>query len=1213
VFGSIFGTVTDSQGGAVAGAKVTVTSVTKNTAVETTTNDSGNYTVTHLIPDVYKVHIEMQGFKTTDISSVQVSADAAAHVDATLQVGAVTQSVEVTGEIPQLKTDRADVDIEFSQKYVEDLPVLNRNFTSFELLSPGTQKMPGFSHAATENPQGGGQIAVNGQHFSGTNFELDGTDNQDPILGIIVVNPNLDAIAEAKIALQDYDAESGKSTSGIIKVQTKSGSNDFHGGGFFFYRNSDQQARDPFTNKPGVPLAAATWKQFGGSVGGPIIKDKLFFFGDYQGTKQQQGITNLYTTPSAEVLKTCNPATNTTGSCDLSEYLTAFGAAGQIYDPSTGDPLTGAGRTAFPNNMIPIGRIKQNVGNVLALFPAPIVSCGATPTSTCLNNNFVSTGAGPFDQKSFDIRIDYSAPHNYQVFGRFSLDYFSLAGLGGLGALGGLGFGPGGLNGSSINHDYSLASGFTKAIGTKWLTDFRFGYFKYNPQTHYSDATQSPMDKLGFPGLNSGTGIVGPPTTGGLSGFQFTLNGGSAGSGNGSLSSFGDGLNIGRCNCPLTESEQQFQFVNNWTRIEGNHSIKFGADIRYAENLRVPSDASRTGLLNFDSGATSNGGAGGLALASFMLGDVTSFQRFVSTSLNAAERQKRWFFYGQDTWRISPKFTMTYGLRWEIYFPESVNGKDHGGFANLDQGVIRVAGEGPIGLNGNINNTLKAFAPRLSFAYQFDPKTVVRIGYGRGFDIGVFGSNFGHVVTQNLPVLAQQSLQDTNVVSPSATNNRTPVFTLSQGPPAFSFANILGAISSGGTLPLYGPDGTVQPRIRPTVQRLPTIDQWNATIQRQLTPTLNVTVSYVGNKGTHVFAGGGPAYNNNEPAIGTGTDAYQCKPNGNGTFDCKQAFAPSVSQSARRKYFLNGVPAFTYPGFTTPTGAPLTCCAVDTGYFGNDADNKYNALQIKAEKRLSQGLQFLAHYTFSHAYAYDSNYFDVNKAIAWGPNSDNRNQVFVANTIYELPVGRGKKFMSDIGRAGDLLIGGWQIANTLTYGTGLPWTPSLQNCGQISDAGPCRPNAVGTQKLLTGVTRNSSGTLWFTPVTALNQNLPEIPASPVDLTGTSDSCQTARPTAGPFALPACGQIGNVGFNSYHGPHAFYDDMSLTKTFNITERYKAQFRFDAYNVFNHPVLGIPSNTCVDCAGGGQITDIEADAAPGAPIGMRQLQFGFRLTF
>jgi len=150
------------------------------------------------------------------------------------------------------------------------------------LLSPGTQKLPGFNHAATENPQGGGQIQVNGQHFSGTNFELDGTDNQDPILGIIVVNPNLDAIAEAKIALQDYDAESGKATSGVVRVQTKSGSNEFHGSGFYFYRGSDQQARDPFTNKPGVPLASANWKQFGGSVGGPIIRNKLFFFGDYR-------------------------------------------------------------------------------------------------------------------------------------------------------------------------------------------------------------------------------------------------------------------------------------------------------------------------------------------------------------------------------------------------------------------------------------------------------------------------------------------------------------------------------------------------------------------------------------------------------------------------------------------------------------------------------------------------------------------------------------------------------------------------------------------------------------------------------------------------------------------------------------------------------------------------------------------------------------------
>ena len=1210
VFGSILGTVTDAQGNAVSGAKVTVTSISKSTTFETTSNESGNYSVTHLIPDDYKVQVEATGFKAYSVERVTVTADSSVTLDVPLQVGAVTQTVEVTGDIPQLQTDRADVDVQFSQKYVEDLPILDRNFTNFELLSPGTQKLPGFNHAATENPQGGGQIQVNGQHFSGTNFELDGTDNQDPILGIIVVNPNLDAISEAKIALQDYDAETGKATSGVIKVQTKSGSNDFHGAGFYYYRNSDQEARDPFTNKPGVPLAPATWKQYGGSIGGPIIKDKLFFFGDYQGTRQIQGITNLYTTPTSEVINTCNPATNaasaTPGFCDLSEYLNAYGPpvngvpSGQIYNPQTGDPLTGSGRTAFANNMIPIGLIQTlnpNIGKVLAEFP--------TPTAGGVTNNFVSTGSGPFNQYSFDTRIDYSAPHNYQVFGRFSLDYFNLSGTGGLGALGGVGFGPGGLNGSSINHDYSVAGGFTKAIGPKWLTDFRVGWFQYNPLTHYSDATQTPMTAFGFPGLN----IPGTTDTGGLSGFQFEQNGSQNIGGNGVLSSFGDGLNIGRCNCPLIERERQIQFVNNWTRTQGNHTIKFGADIRYATNLRVPSDSSRTGILNFDASDTGNNGAFGSALATFILGDVTSFQRFVSTTSSAIGGQKRVFSYGQDSWRVSPKFTLTYGLRWEIYFPESVNGKGDGGFADLQEGVLKIAGFGGVPTNGDVANTYKAFAPRLSVAYQFDPKTVLRMGYGRSFDIGVFGSNFGHAVTQNLPVLAAQSISDSNL-NTAATNNRSAVFTLAQGPPAYPFSAVIADISSSGTLPLLGPDGTAGSYIRPTVQRLPTVDQWNATVQRQVTPTLNITIGYIGNKGTHVFAGTSPSYNVNQVAVGPGTNDVTCP---TPTTCSLVGFTPFVPANNRRPFFLNGVPSFTYPGstFTTPNGQVLptpACCATDVNnYFGNDADNKYNALQIKAEKRVSWGFQFLAHYTFSHAYAYDSTYFDIDKKFAWGPTPDNRNQVFVASMIYELPVGRGKKFMGDAGRAMNLIVGGWQVSNTVTYGTGLPWTPSINECSQVTDAGPCRPNVIGSGQLPTGVTQANGNTYWFTPLAPLTYNLTPAQAG-------LDSCTFARPTSGPFSLPACGQIGNLGFDSYRGPHAFFDDMSLSKNFTITERVKAQFRFDAYNLFNHPVLAIPANTCVDCgASSGQITDIEADSAPGSPVGMRQLQFGVRLTF
>src|SRR5579864_594183 len=370
VYGSIFGTVTDPSGAAVNGAKVTVTSQSKNVSTDTTTNESGNYSVTHLIPDVYTIRVEGTGFKALQFKDIQVSADSGSRVDGQFQVGGASETVEVTSEAPQLKTDRADVATELNSKYVEDLPVLNRNFTALELLTPGAQQQTGWNHVAMENPQGSLQIFVNGQHFSGTGYELDGTDNQDPILGIIVVNPNLDAITETKISLQNYDAEFGKAVAGLVTVQTKSGSNDIHGSGFYFRRTDATEAKDPFTQwdaRPGIPaspIPSSRWQQFGGSVGGPIIKNKLFFFGDFQGTRQSSGVTNLITIPTAKVLSTCNPATNTTGFCDLSDYLgKQYGTGGQVYAPGTGVPYAG--------NLIPIGQISPQAGKILALFPQP--------------------------------------------------------------------------------------------------------------------------------------------------------------------------------------------------------------------------------------------------------------------------------------------------------------------------------------------------------------------------------------------------------------------------------------------------------------------------------------------------------------------------------------------------------------------------------------------------------------------------------------------------------------------------------------------------------------------------------------------------------------------------------------------------------------------------------------------------------------------------
>ena len=287
VYGSILGTATDAQGNAVAGAKVTVTSVAKGSTEETITNDDGNYTVSHLIPDLYNVRVEATGFKAYEVKGVQVSADTAAKVDAKMDVGSVSQSIEVTGEIPQLKIDRSDVATSFTSQTIESVPIYNRNFTTFQLLSPGAQ-LQGWGHAASENPQGSRQILTNGQHFAGTGFELDGTDNQDPILGIIVINPNLDSINEVKITSQDYDAEFGKAIGAIVTSQTKSGTNEFHGSLFDFERSNSNFARDPFTqSKIGVP--SGNWNQFGGTFGAPILKNKLFIFADYQGQRAHVG------------------------------------------------------------------------------------------------------------------------------------------------------------------------------------------------------------------------------------------------------------------------------------------------------------------------------------------------------------------------------------------------------------------------------------------------------------------------------------------------------------------------------------------------------------------------------------------------------------------------------------------------------------------------------------------------------------------------------------------------------------------------------------------------------------------------------------------------------------------------------------------------------------------------------------------------------------
>lgn len=1115
VYGSISGTVTDNNGAVVPNATVTVTNARKGTSDKTTTNDSGNFTVTHLIPDVYNVRVEAPNFNAADIKGIQVSVDTIQRADAQLTVGNVSQSVEVTAEAPQLQTERADVATIFNERSVEQLPIFNRNFTNFLLLSPGTTKMA-WSHASSENPQGSQQIFVNGQQFAGTAYELDGTDNQDPILGIIVVNPNLDGVTETKITSQNYDAEFGKAIAGVVTAQTKSGSNTLHGSAFEFRRSDVFQARDPFVNfkKDDIThkfLPNTLWNQFGGSVGGPIFKDKLFFFGDYQGTREKSGNSFLRTVPTNLVRSTCLAGL----ACNLSEY------PNQIFSGPAN------ARVAFPGNIIPANLISSQAINLLKQLPAP--STGG------VTNNFIASGFGIFDRDAYDVRIDNATTQNLHLFGRYSYQRFNLSSPGAFGVAGGQGFGPGGFAGQSKTRNHSLSSGFDYSLSPTLITDFRFGYFRYNVNVVPNGFGTQPMTAAGVPGIN-----LDKTFTSGFS--QFTV-GDSDGSGNiprtAGISQFGEGLDVARCNCPLTESENQVQFVNNWTKILGNHQFKFGGDIRYALNLRVPSDRHRTGEITFSSDFTSDPSnptnTGGSGLATLLLGQATSLSRYVSTSTSAAERQKRWFFYGQDTFRLTPKLTLNYGLRWEIYFPETVNKAGNGALLNLNDGTLHVAGVGGVPMNMGVDNSYTNLAPRLGIAYQVSPKTVVRMGYGRSFDIGVFGSVFGHTVTQNLPVLANQNLN-----APSQT---TGVFTLAQGPPAPTTT----PVPSNGLLPL--PIG-INGRARPFKMRIPTLDAYNLTVQHQFTNTLSAEIAYVGNKGTHVFAGNNPDINANQPSV--------------------VGFKAGIPKDNRRPFF--GRFKWTQ----------------DITYFANSSGSNYNALQTKIDKRFSQGLQLQAHYTWSKALNYDQDYFAIQPH--YGLVDFNRKHVFVVNSVYELPFGRGKPFMSNVSRVMDYIIGGYQMSGTLTWSSGLPFSVSYGECKFDIDSGPCWASKVGSTNINVGDLQTpASGSpfrQFFTPV--------------------ANATIFAASGGNGFRRPAPETFGSR--NSLYGPRYANVDFSVAKRIPISERVNTQFRVEVFNLFNHPQLATP-NSCIDCGGdAGRITSLQSNIGQ-----MRNLQFGLRLDF
>jgi Carboxypeptidase regulatory-like domain/TonB dependent receptor len=1142
VYGSIGGTAVDSAGSIVANAKVTITDTAREVVFTTQTDSAGRYDEKHLITGNYQVKIEAVGFKSV-VSSVDVSVDSVTTFDAVLQPGAVSETINVVDQAPLLKTERTDVSTVLSTQQVNELPTFGRNFSQLLLVTPGTAQFC-WGDTSTENPQSGLAVNVNGQMFVGVNTILDGTDNRDFLYGNMLIVPTLDSIAESKVTTSSYDAEFGQISAALVTVSTKSGTDKFHGSGFWYRRSGATFARDPFAQASADPVTGrfippTLWNQFGGSIGGPIVKNKLFFFGDYQGTRAHNGGSGQAEVPTQ---------------AERAGDFSRWGANNPIFDPSSGCPSSPTcvngiqddltQRTQFQYNgqlnVIPPSRISPVATALLNYVPMPLPQYEDKPVGTF---NYAGSGEEIYHGDAIDVRADYFSSDKLRLFDRYTFTQFhkEAPGLFG-GAVGGPQLNQIGYTGVGDTRPQSNSFGVSYATGPSLLYDFRFGWYKQrinvDPLVNGAFATQA-----GAPGLNIPT----DPTTNNMPHFSIS-------EGPGELD-FGNGL-YNNCNCPLIERMQQFQEIGNVTWTKGKHTFKFGPDFHYLQNLRVPSDQHRSGEIYTTDALTQGSVLPGLGMAGFLTGETSQFDRYISKDETAGEREWRYFFYGQDTWHVTSKLTVNYGLRWEIYRPQSVTGKDQGGWFNLNNGEIDVAGENGVPLSGPLVTNFKNLAPRAGFAYEVNPKTVVRLGYGRSFDVGMFGTIFGHTVTQNLPVLGTQQINP-------LPNQWDGAFALATGPPLLDPATVLDSQPTGPDGNHIYPDG-FRAWVLPFHTHMPTVDSWNATVQRQITPNFSLQAAYVGNKGSHIFVG-----ENNWINLNTQTEAGFCQPGVTGSV--------CLSQQQRLPYYQAPHP------FNLTAGLQCMC---------NPGDNHYNSLQVQAEKRMSNGLNVLANYTYSHAKNHDTPDFLYDKSLLYGRPSWQRNQVITVSTIYELPFGRGKMLAGNAPSAVNYIIGGWQLVNVTTIQSGAGVNPTYGECSNDNDAGVCFPNVASGFHV-----SHPNKTGWFAQ-TAISNGTP---------TPLSSNGQTSGPWQRPATpTPGSPSFGNAPRNAIIGPKWFDSDLSAIKIVPIGERIKAQFRAETFNVFNHPNLGNPGG-CVDCGGGATIQNLANNAI------MRRIQLGLRFDF
>jgi hypothetical protein len=975
-WGAISGFVTDQSGAAIPQAKINVLNEKTGVQVDGTTENSGLYNITHLDPGVYKVTVEATGFRRFVQEHITLQVDSTVRVDPKLTIGELAQEISVVGTTAGLKTEKTDVDRVITQHELDNIPLPNHNVTLLYLTVPGV--VPSFLQIGTnENPSEGYLATTNGQLWSANDYQMDGISNMAwGWSGLQIIVPPEDSVQELKVTTSNFDPEYGSVGGMAAQYVTKSGTNTLHGSAYWFIKNSATSAANPFTEKiagtgtagKGIGPAPFNENVGGVSLGGPIVKNKMFLFGDYRLDRRLNGANILSTVPN-----------DAFRNGDFSAYATTH----PIYDPTTGNS-DGTGRQQFSCNgvlnVICPSRIDPVALNLLKLLPRANVNQNT-------DQNFLGSGKATFNTDQVDGRYDWNISERDKFFLRYSRMASTLYSPSIFGTEGG-GAAISGSAATSISTNHLVSLNFTHTFSSSLLSEFRGGLSRLKLDSYQNDSDLRTSEKVGIPNINTGDQL-----TGGLSPISVSgPNGGFSMGISGSI--------------PRLDRSTMFQFVNNWTKVSGNHQWRWGVDIRRHREDLFTLNASTRGQFGFNQTTTGapNVSGSGLGTATFLLGDVTSLSRGVFI-LFPAERATRAALYAGDTWRVTPKLTLNYGIRWE--YIEPVVAAKPGGAVNFDfaTGDLVLAGLGDVSISSNVKPRYNNFAPRLGIAYRLTEKTVIRAGLGRSYFLNGFDAAFNHLTT-SYPIAQNQVL--------SQVNQYTPIFQIEKGPPT-------------PTPPAFPASGHLKPPPGTAIKaweyerKTPSVDSWNFTIERQVAHDLTMSVAYVGNKGTHLDFD----YFN-----------YNAAPPGPGDLLSRRPF-----------YQKFGIDGTIY-----------LVCDCD--------DSNYNSLQFTTVKRFSGAYSLNSSFTWAKALdhqignrgAQAANPYD--RAASYGISYMNRAVVWTLTHTAQVPYGVGRRWGSNAKGFMQAALGGWKFDGVTTMESGLALSPTDSDTRTLNADFGQRPNVV---------------------------------------------------------------------------------------------------------------------------------------------------------